>query len=111
LSFVAVMLATILLLSGYHLVRRYGWNATEVDVLPAAGDYRFTVDINSATWIEWLQLEGIGEVLARRIVEYRDLHGPFQTIDDLNNVRGIGDAKLEAMRPYLTIGPQREATD
>lgn len=111
LRFVAVMLAAILLLSGYHLVRRYGWSTTEVEVLPAANDYRFTIDINSATWVEWLQLEGVGEVLARRIVEHREQHGPFRSIDDLNDVRGIGDVKLEAMRPYLTVGPLPEVPD
>jgi competence protein ComEA len=111
LAFVAAMLLAILLLSTFHLVRRYGWNATEIEVLPAANDYRFTIDINSATWVEWLQLDGIGEVLARRIVEYREQHGPFQSIDELNEVRGIGDVTLEKMRPYLTVDSTGEVTN
>ncbi len=111
LAFVAAMLVLILLLSALHLVRRYGWTATEIEVLPAAEHYRFTIDINTATWVEWLQLDAIGEVLARRIVDYREQHGPFQSIDDLNQVHGIGDVTLEKMRPYLTVDPPSEVTD
>lgn len=59
------------------------------------------VEINSATWVEWMQLEGIGETTARNIVADRDRRGPFHNIEDVSRVRGIGDAKLAAMRPYL----------
>ena len=59
------------------------------------------VEINSATWVEWMQLEGIGETTARNIVADRERRGPFRSVDDVSRVRGIGDAKLAAMRPYL----------
>ena len=65
---------------------------------------QFRVDVNAATWIEWSQLEGIGPALAHRIVAERNAHGPFRSIDDVDRVPGIGPAKLDQMRPWLTIG-------
>lgn len=64
----------------------------------------FEIDLNRAEWPELAQLPGIGETLARRIVESRNLDGPFSNCDDLRRVRGIGVKKLEAVRPYLRTG-------
>jgi competence protein ComEA len=65
---------------------------------------RFRVEVNSATWVEWMQLEGIGISMAHRIVADRTLNGPFHSIDDLTRVPGIGEATLDQIRPWLTIG-------
>jgi competence protein ComEA len=62
-------------------------------------DYR--LDINTATWVEWMQLENIGEVTARRIVADREQNGPFPSIESLERVPGIGPKTLESMRPWL----------
>lgn len=64
----------------------------------------FQVDINSAEWPEWILLPGVGESLARRIVEFRHAHGPFDSIDDLRRVSGLGPKTLAKIRPYLQIG-------
>jgi len=61
----------------------------------------FTVDINSADWPEFAQLPGVGETLARRIVEARSAAGPFIDHTELRRVRGIGPKTLERIRPYL----------
>jgi competence protein ComEA len=76
---------------------------------------QFRLDINTATWVEWLQLEGIGPSLAHRIVAERKLNGRFVTIDDVGRVPGIGPATLDRIRPWLTIShdlsePQLPAT-
>jgi competence protein ComEA len=71
---------------------------------------QFRVDVNSATWVEWMQLEGIGISMAHRIVADRTLNGPFRTIDDLTRVPGIGDATLDQIRPWLTIGHELKKT-
>jgi competence protein ComEA len=55
-------------------------------------------------------LPGIGEVLARRIVEDRRQRGPFRDLGELRRVRGIGPKTLEGMRPYLLPMPDLEAT-
>jgi competence protein ComEA len=61
----------------------------------------FRVDINRAAWPELAELPGIGEILAKRIVDYRQQHGPFRDPDEIARVRGIGPKKLEAIKPYL----------
>lgn len=68
----------------------------------------FQVDLNEAEWPELAQLPGIGETLARRIVESRSREGPFRDHDDLQRVRGIGPKKLERVRPYLSPIPEQE---
>ena len=66
---------------------------------PAAGP----ININTASASELEALPGIGPALAARIVEYRDGHGPFASVDDLTDVPGIGPAKLEALRSQATV--------
>ena len=61
------------------------------------------LDLNTATAQELEALPGIGPVLARRIVEYRDRFGPFQKVEDLLAVRGIGPVLLEKIRPYVYV--------
>jgi competence protein ComEA len=48
-----------------------------------------------------MQLEGIGELLARRIEEDRKTNGPFASVDDLDRVPGIGTVTLDTIRPWL----------
>ena len=62
-----------------------------------------TVNINTASASELEKLPGIGPALAQRIVEYRDSHGPFASVDALTDVPGIGKAKLEALREQATV--------
>ena len=62
-----------------------------------------TLDINTATEEELTQLPGVGPGLARRIVEYRTANGPFQTVDDLQNVSGIGPSKFDRLAPYIRL--------
>mgnify|MGYP001812189286 CR=1 FL=1 len=59
------------------------------------------VDLNRANAVELEALPGVGPVLASRIVAYRDLNGPFEAVEDLLDVGGIGEAKLAAMRDAI----------
>ena len=56
------------------------------------------VDVNRSTVSQLESLPGVGPVLAERIIEYRDENGPFTEIEDLLDVPGIGEAKLDGMR-------------
>ncbi len=60
------------------------------------------VNINVATQEELELLPGIGPVIAQRIVEYRETYGPFPTIEAIQNVPGIGPAKFEDIRDWIT---------
>ena len=61
------------------------------------------VNINTASASELEKLPGIGPALAQRIVEHRDSHGPFASVDALTDVPGIGKAKLEGLREQATV--------
>jgi competence protein ComEA len=60
------------------------------------------IDINTAGVAELETLPGIGPATAAAIVEHRDQHGPYATVDDLEAVQGIGPAKIEAIRDHVT---------
>lgn len=108
--FVALLLVVLVVLSSFYWVKLSGWGREPVEVERLdARRYDFRLEINSATWVEWAQLEGLGEVLARRVVADREKHGPFKSIDDLHRVNGIGPKKLAVLREWLYIGPKEPA--
>ncbi len=61
------------------------------------------VNINEAMQTELEELPGIGPSLASRIIEYRETNGEFEKIEDLQNVKGIGDAKFNDIRDKVSI--------
>lgn len=67
---------------------------------------KFQVDINRADWPEIIQLPGLGEVLAQRVLAERHKNGPFRDLDDLVRVDGIGVKTLAKIRPYLLPIPK-----
>lgn len=71
---------------------------------PTPVESRVIININraAASEIERI-LPDIGPVLANRIVAWRDQHGPFQTIDALDQVSGIGPKRLESIRPFIKL--------
>ena len=63
------------------------------------------VNLNAATPAELQVLPGIGPALAGRIVQWRGDHGNFQTVEDLQKVRGIGPKTLDRLRPLIRVSP------
>ena len=61
------------------------------------------IPINRATSEALIALDGIGPVLADRIIEWRKIHGRFRNADDLLDVRGIGPKKLAKLLPQITF--------
>jgi competence protein ComEA len=76
--------------------------ATLAPVGPVAAEVDRQVDINTASTAELASLPGIGESKAQAIVEHRAAD-PFQTIEDLKKVKGIGDKTFESLRPHLMV--------
>jgi competence protein ComEA len=82
-------------------------------VVPGPGEVNVTgsvagtsdghISLNGADATQLQDLPGVGTVLAERIVAYRDANGPFQTVEDLLDVPGIGEAKLAAMRDLVSV--------
>lgn len=61
------------------------------------------VNINTADEVELDSLPGIGPSIAKKIVDYRNENGKFNNIEDIKNVSGIGDAKYEDIKNYITV--------
>lgn len=61
------------------------------------------INLNTASESELVALPGVGPVLAARIVAYRDAHGPFGSVDDLDSVSGVGPAVLAGLREDATV--------
>lgn len=69
------------------------------------------LNINTATKAQLVELPGIGNVLADRIIAYREENGPFRSISQLTDVSGIGQARLVAIMEYITVEENYENSD
>ncbi len=61
------------------------------------------VNVNKATAEELIKVRGIGPVMAKRIIEYRDKNGAFKAIEDLAQVQGIGGNKLQRIKDQVMV--------
>jgi competence protein ComEA len=64
-----------------------------------------TLNLNTAGAADLESLPGIGASLAERIIEYRTANGPFKSIEELRNVKGIGPALFDKIAPLVSVGP------
>ena len=62
------------------------------------------LNLNTATKDELVALPGIGPAKAQAIVDYRNQHGPFRSLDELRKVKGIGEKLFLQLKPDLTLG-------
>ena len=129
LLFPALALCFLLVMGGYFLGRRSAdgvilttqrtpeiTETAAVRLLPSpssqaaeGGDGR--LDLNKATLEELMELPGIGEVRAQRILDYRAEHGPFQLATELMNVNGIGEGIFAELRELVYVEESHEDTD
>ena len=65
------------------------------------------ININTATAAELQSLPGIGAKTAARIVEYRQKNGPFKKVEELMNVRGVGEKNFLKLKPQITAAPAK----
>jgi len=115
----AITAAFVLLTVGFRMGRQSTpaefsvRTSAESRALPAAetensqsaehGDIAEKININTADEDTLCTLNGIGEVLARRVIEYRETNGPFSAVEDIMNVSGIGSATLAKISEKICV--------
>jgi competence protein ComEA len=63
------------------------------------------IDLNTATIEQLQELPGIGPTTAKAIIRFREKSGPLKRVEDLLAIHGISKARLEKLRPYVTVTP------
>ena len=90
-------------------IELYGWEAECPLFIITPMSYRkrlvlgIPIKLNQTSSYELDMIPGISHGLAKRIVEFRESHGPFKTWNDLKRVKGIGPKKIEAFKFYLSL--------
>ncbi|MDY0267956.1 ComEA family DNA-binding protein [Trichloromonas sp.] len=78
-------------------------SGTEVFAVPQAATAQKAVNINSATLEQLEALPGVGPVSAQRIIDYREKNGPFKSVEQLVDVKGIGEKSLAKFRGQVAV--------
>ncbi|HCU5978812.1 TPA: helix-hairpin-helix domain-containing protein [Staphylococcus pseudintermedius] len=73
------------------------------DTSAASTSQNISVNLNTADEKELTQIPGIGPSKAQTIIKHREENGPFQSVEDLKNVKGIGEKTFEKLKNYLTV--------
>lgn len=94
------------------VIRKYYVILIVVALVLIAGGYTTAeedakININTATVEELSSLKGIGLKKANAIIAYRNENGPFAVIEDIKNVKGIGDKIFEGIKDQITVGEGR----
>jgi comEA protein len=100
LIFASVIMSMAFVLSATFALAQ---GAAKADTGKTTAQVASKVNINKATVEQLMEIKGIGEAYAKRIVEYREKNGPFKKIEDITLVQGIGDKKFEAMKDLITV--------
>lgn len=105
-----VVAVSLVLLFGLILYRGYG-NHLGLRPIEAVSPQHAPIDLNRADRVELLQLPGVGPSLADAILAHRESQGGFRTVEDIQQVRGVGPKTLEKLKPWLKAEalPPREA--
>ena len=110
---IAILTLTGLFLAGWTVRHLQSQRTPPLEVAPlAAADTGVVagiirapgpININTASATHLQTLSGIGPALSQRIVDHRDTHSPFERVDDLQRVRGIGPKTVDALRSRITV--------
>mgnify|MGYP002511344946 FL=1 len=63
----------------------------------------YPLNLNTCTADELMTIDGIGEAKASAIIEFREYIGGYSSVDEIKNIKGIGDALFEKLSPYLCV--------
>lgn len=96
---IATWMVTAMLLSSFLIGSLPVAHAQSQTAVPAIKP----VNINKASAEEFQQVRGIGPALAERIISYRESNGGFKSLDEMKEIKGIGDLKFEKIKSQLTM--------
>jgi competence ComEA-like helix-hairpin-helix protein len=99
-----ILLCVALSLIGWNVYAAGRWGARPA-TLDREAVRASRLDLNRADRAQLLQLNGLGEVRVASIIEYRDAHHGFRSVDELLNIKGIGPLTLEKLRPFVYVEP------
>lgn len=106
--FILVTLVFFVCLTGVFIYRLQPYGGAYLSISDILqnhpGVYPQKININSATAEQLQTLPGIGPSIAEEIVAYRQEKGPFRSVNELEQVRGIGKEEINAIIPYVSIG-------
>lgn len=78
-------------------------NSAKIDLPAREPLVNKRVDINTDSLAELCELPEIGPALSKRIIEHRDRYGPYRRIEDIRNVKGIGDSKYNIIKEFISV--------
>jgi competence protein ComEA len=97
------ILMVVLLVLGLGTAAQAGQRASERPAPAAKASASGPLNLNTATVAQLEALPGIGRSVAERILEYREKSGGFKKVEDLMNVRGIGEKSFLKLKPLVTV--------
>jgi competence protein ComEA len=100
--------ATVLAICGAMLTASPILPAHAQQAAPAASVSKPAINLNTATVDQLETLPGIGQKTAERIIEYRTRSGGFKRIEDLMNVKGIGEKSFLKLKPLVVVPPKTD---
>lgn len=102
---VIFILALLVLGIGLDFVNKKTYRANLINFTISKEQLFDKADINKATFSELMTVPNLAENTVQAIINYRQSHGCFKNIDELKEIKGIKDKKLEKLKKYITLGP------
>ena len=102
-SVIGILVAALVLVSASAFAQAQPHKASTKATATASSP----INLNTATAAQLETLPGIGPASAKRIVEYREKNGAFKKIEELMNVKGIGEKSFLKLKPLITVGTDK----
>lgn len=83
--------------------KKVSTTTTSTTTITTTKEIKYPININDCNLEDLLTIKGLGEVKAKKIIEYREVNGIFKNVEDIKNVSGIGDVLFNRIKEFITI--------